>query len=159
MSPPNTHHLSWCLAAQVLFQLTSIWIKSPQEILLNFLMNLMRRFINSNKRRIDIMVTAKRNIIAAQEKSILTLNMQTLIFLLWASKCYWKIFVVRNVRVESLQWGILDHTRSLVPQRKVSTSFSILSLEKLHCKKKSVQCTPNMVCYVCPVWNTLYGVK
>ena len=29
----------------------------------------------------------------------------------------------------------------------------------LHCKKKSVQCTPNMVCYVCPNWNTLYGVK
>ena len=28
-----------------------------------------------------------------------------------------------------------------------------------HCKKKSVQCTPNMVCYVCPNWNTLYGVK
>ena len=23
-----------------------------------------------------------------------------------------------------------------------------------HCKKKkSVQCTPNMVCYVCPIWN------
>ena len=32
-------------------------------------------------------------------------------------------------------------------------------LPALHCKKKSVQCTPNMVCYVCPVWNTLYGVK
>ena len=29
----------------------------------------------------------------------------------------------------------------------------------IHCKKKSVQCTPNMVCYVCPNWNTLYGVK
>ena len=29
----------------------------------------------------------------------------------------------------------------------------------MHCKKKSVQCTPNMVCYVCPNWNTLYGVK
>ena len=29
----------------------------------------------------------------------------------------------------------------------------------IHCKKKSVQITPNMVCYVCPVWNTLYGVK
>ena len=25
--------------------------------------------------------------------------------------------------------------------------------------KKSVQCTPNMVCYICPIWNTLYGVK
>ena len=30
---------------------------------------------------------------------------------------------------------------------------------KAHCKKKSVQCTPNMVYYVCPDWNTLYGVK
>ena len=26
-------------------------------------------------------------------------------------------------------------------------------------KKKSVQCTPNMLCYVCPIWNTLYDVK
>ena len=25
--------------------------------------------------------------------------------------------------------------------------------------KKNVQCTPNMVCYICPIWNTLYGVK
>ena len=33
------------------------------------------------------------------------------------------------------------------------------AITSLHCKKKSVQCTPNMVCYVCPVWNTLYGVK
>ena len=29
----------------------------------------------------------------------------------------------------------------------------------IYCKKKSVQCTPNMVCYVCPVWNTLFGVR
>ena len=36
---------------------------------------------------------------------------------------------------------------------------SYLLLGIPHCKKKSVQCTPNMVCYVCPVWNTLYGVK
>ena len=37
--------------------------------------------------------------------------------------------------------------------------LSIKKNNKIHCKKKSVQCTPNMVCYVCPVWNTLYGVK
>ena len=34
-----------------------------------------------------------------------------------------------------------------------------LKTQRPHCKKKSMQCTPNMVCYVCPVWNTLYGVK
>ena len=88
-----------------------------------------------------------------------TLSLHSLYLLLWSNFASFSLsFLTQPEAEKNISGKLLSKT---VPARE----FCVGQMKKLwillgtHCKKKSVQCTPNMVCYVCPNWNTLYGVK
>ena len=68
---------------------------------------------------------------------------------------------INTMEFDVLVAGVLKVTVSVIAVLRDSILMVDLLgvVVEVHCKKKSVQCTPNMVCYVCPIWNTLYGVK